>query len=36
MCDKCTHNALQVNYTRAIDKIAELSAKTNTEITILK
>ena len=35
MCDKCAHKALQENYHRALNKIIELSAKTNTKITIL-
>ena len=35
MCSKCTHRALQENYQRALNTIIELSAKTNTKITIL-
>lgn len=35
ICDKCTFNAMQIEYQRALNKIIELSAKTNTKITIL-
>ena len=35
MCGKCAHRALQENYQRALNKIIELSAQTNTQITIL-